>query len=89
MSLNVCSDQSTYNAAFRKAIQEYQKDQCSSKSCKTTLMVISIFMLIFYIWAFILAMKIKDKDQRVIHTVFALTTGPIYVIAHYAGYYNK
>lgn len=89
MSSNVCVDQSTYNAAFRKAVDEYQKDQCSSSSCKTTIMVISLFMLIFYIWAFLLAIQVKDKEHRVLHIVFALTTGPIYVLSHYAGYYTK
>lgn len=86
---NVCADQATYNAAFKKAVIDYEKNQCSSKGCKTSLMIVGLIMLAFYVWAFLLAIQVKDKEHRVLHIVFALTTGPIYILAHYSSFSGK
>jgi hypothetical protein len=42
-------------------------------------------MLTFYFWALLLAMKVSDPQQRVLHVIFALFTGPLYVLAYYLG----
>lgn len=81
---NVCQDQQTFNKAFKKAVDDYDKEECTTTRCKVSMIVFVIVMLIFYIWAVILAMRIKDPEHRVLHLIFALSTGPIYVLAYYA-----
>ena len=85
MSSNVCTDQATYDAAFKHAIRSYQKrEECTTSTCKLTMAIISILMLVFTIWAILLAMKVQDKEQRVIHFIFAIALGPIYVLCYYS-----
>ena len=85
MSTNVCTDQATYDAAFKNAVNSYQKrDQCQTKTCKVTMAIVSILMLFFSIWAIILAMRVQDKEQRIIHFIFAIALGPIYVLCYYS-----
>jgi hypothetical protein len=91
--LNVCMNQDTYNQAFGEALDEYKKEQevrygfrCGDNDmgCKINVLVMSIIMIIFYLWALLLALKIKDPEHRTLHVLFALATGPLYVLAHYA-----
>jgi hypothetical protein len=80
---NVCQDQKSFNQAFENAVDNYGKDKCQSTGCKVTLAIITIVMLIFYIWAVLLALRVKDPEHRVLHIIFALMAGPIYVLAYY------
>ena len=85
MSTNVCTDQATYDAAFQHAVKKYQNtDECTTTRCKTTMAIVYILMLIFCIWAIILAMRVQDKEHRTLHLIFAITMGPIYVICYYS-----
>lgn len=90
---NLCQDQESYNSAFQKALNKYKKDEevkyglrCADgdTSCKIGVVVVFIIMILFYLWALILALKVKDVEHRTLHVLFALTTGPVYVLAHYA-----
>jgi len=90
MSTNVCADQETYDAAFQHAIDEYQKrDDCKTTTCKITMSIISIFMLFFSIWAIFLALRVKDKESRILHLIFAIALGPIYVICYYSSMFQN
>ncbi len=84
--INVCENQTTFNKAFTKAIDNYPKekhDQLTNVE-KTSLLVqyiLYVFLgLVFIVWAVFLAQKSKDK---VLHTVLAFVFAPIYVFSYY------
>lgn len=92
-SNNVCMSQSSYNQAFGKALDEYKKEQeikygfrCGDNDmgCKFNVMITCVIMIIFYLWALLIALKIKEPEHRTLHVLLALLTGPLYVLAHYA-----
>jgi hypothetical protein len=78
---NICNDQKSFNLAFKKAMEEH--NTCKTQRCKKTMCILGLIMLILYIYAILLALKVEDKKQRIVHMVFALTTGPIYILAYY------
>ena len=91
--MSICSDQDAYNHAFKKALNKYKKDEevkyglrCGENDtgCKVGVVVMFIIMILFYLWALILALKVSDPEHRTLHVLFALATGPLYVLAHYA-----
>jgi hypothetical protein len=82
-STDVCQNQDMFNNAVEKAIKNIDNQCQSSSDCRWRMQVIGIIMLIFYIYAIILAMKIQDPDQRLLHIVLAMLTGPLYIIAYY------
>lgn len=83
---NVCSDQKTFNKAIRKAIDHIddEEEEYKKKNPVATV-ILSLVMFIFYLWALLLAVKITDKEQRIVHIVLAFLTGPVYVMAYYIG----
>jgi len=82
MSVNVCNDQKTFNKAVRKAINHLDDDQNQTSTSK---LIFTLITLTFYVWALLLALKVEDKQHRVLHALFALLFGPFYVLAHYVG----
>jgi hypothetical protein len=85
MSTNVCNDQKTFNKAVKKAINHL--DESDSKNQAANLVMVLI-TLTFYVWALLLALKVQDKQHRLLHVLFALVFGPIYVLAYYASMIN-
>jgi hypothetical protein len=81
--MSVCQDQQSFNTAFKKALDNAEKEECTTTRCKVTVTVMVILMLILYIWAIILSLRVQDKDHRIIHLVLALAFGPLYVLAYY------
>ena len=90
---NLCMNQESYNQAFGEALDEYKKEQeirygfrCGENdiSCKINVLIMGIIMIIFYLWALLIALKIRDPEHRTLHVLFALATGPLYVLSHYA-----
>lgn len=49
----------------------------------TTYIIATLIYLIFIVWGVILAMRVPDKQQRIIHITLALFTGPAYVFGYY------
>jgi hypothetical protein len=84
MDTNVCTDQKTFNKAVRNAIYHMDDDEYGKKN-HVARVIVTLIMLTFYFWAILLAMKVSDPQHRVIHVVFALCTGPLYVLAYYLG----
>ena len=80
---NVCSDQKTFNKAVRHAVRHLDDDDEPRND--TTKMIMTLIVLSFYLWAVLLAMKVADKDHRVLHVTLALLTGPLYVLSYYLG----
>jgi hypothetical protein len=93
MSSNLCMDQDSYNKAFKKALNHYKKEEDIKKGirceendtgCNVGMVVVFIIMILFYLWALLLALKVNDTEHRTLHVLFALGTGPLYVLSHYA-----
>lgn len=81
MSTNVCDDQKTFNRAVKKALNHLDDDDQN----QTSHLILALITLTFYVWALLLALKVEDKQHRVLHVLFALVFGPLYVLAHYVG----
>jgi hypothetical protein len=84
MSENVCSSQNVFNDAFKNAVHNYEKNDCNTTECVVTTVIFTIVMLVFFVWAIMLALRIKNQEQRVLHLLFAITMGPLYVLAYYS-----
>jgi hypothetical protein len=90
---NICTNQDTYNHAFSNALDDYKKEQevkygfrCGENDigCKVNVLIMCFIMIIFYLWALLIALKVKDPEHRTLHVLFALATGPLYVLSYYA-----
>jgi uncharacterized membrane protein len=77
--MSICNDQESFNTAFNKAL----KQDCSTNDCRLRYTITIIIALIFYIWAVTLALRITEKEHRVLHVTAALAFGPLYVLAYY------
>ena len=83
MSTNVCNNQKTFNRAVKKAINHL--DDVDEDQNQTSKLFLALITLTFYVWALLLALKVDDKQHRILHVLFALVFGPLYVLAYYVG----
>jgi hypothetical protein len=83
--MSVCNDQQTFNKAVRNAIQHIDDDDDNKQQNQTAKVIVSVIMLVFYLWALLLAMRVSDPQHRVLHIICALLTGPLYVLSFYLG----
>lgn len=83
---NVCASQDTFNKAFKEAVKNYGQIPEKDKNLYT---VVAIIYLVLTIWALILAMHVSDSEHRVIHIIFAVLFGPLYVLSHYLSMLRK
>jgi len=60
-------------------------DDDKNENFQLVKLIVSLIMISFYIWALILALKVSDKEHRVLHVTLALLTGPLYVLSYYLG----
>lgn len=59
-------------------------DNTSTSSGNTIYSAIVIFIyILFLFWAIILAMKVNDKDHRILHIALAILVSPVYVLSYY------
>lgn len=86
-SKNVCDTQDDFNIALKKAVKYTEKDMI--EKAKPAIYVYLIIWTMLAFWGVILAMKIADKDTRVIHLVFALIAPPVYIISRYLADYQS
>lgn len=84
--MSICSDQKKFNAAFQSAMQSYLM---KSYPCNSVMTIVGIIMLVLYIYAIVLAMRVKDPNQRVLHILGALIFGPLYVLAYLLSEFKK
>ena len=77
----VCETQESFNKAVKTAVNHLDDDGNKNQAAK---IIITLIMLTFYFWALLLAMK-ADEKHRVLHVLFALCTGPLYVLSYYLG----
>lgn len=78
----VCENQEKFNEAFKQAVQENVKIQEKDRKAYNIALVIYFLLLV---WAVMLAMKVSDKEHRVLHVGLALLMGPLYIIAYFLG----
>ena len=81
---NVCDDQTTFNTAYAKAVNNYGNymDKKKTPSQRILYTMMAFLQLMFIIWAVILSMKMPGPN-RPVNVTFAIITGPIYIIAYY------
>lgn len=84
---NVCQNQDDFNEAFRKAIKHNNKK--NMKDAQPWVWVLMSLYIIFFIWAIILASKVQDPQQRVVHMTLALVFAPAYVLGYYLGAFGN
>ena len=82
--MSVCSDQDNFNKAFSKAADEYEKAKMPSvKEMSVAIIIYALLYFLFLVWAIILAMRVQDREHRMLHMVFAIGASPLYVLSHY------
>lgn len=80
MSTNVCQDQATFNDAVGAALDTYGEERKVSTGAMTLYLVL---VLVFFIWALILAFQLKRGNDRLLHLFVAMIGSPLYVISYY------
>lgn len=80
---NVCDTQDDFNVAFDKAIKQNNKD--AMKKSTPWIYVYIVLLMIFFVWALVLAMQVPPGPGRLVHLVLAMVFSPIYVLAYYLG----
>ena len=77
----VCDTQTDFNRAFRNAIK-YNSNQ-NMKQAQPWIWVYMALYFIFIVWALILSLNVPPGPSRTLHILFAMFTGPAYVLSHY------
>lgn len=80
---NVCGSQDTFNRAVYCALKYNAKQKV--KDLGNTVYVYLVLYFLFLVWALMLALNVPSGPSRVLHVLFALLFGPIYVLAYYLG----
>lgn len=79
----VCKTQDDFNKAFREALKYNQKENW--KKAKGWVLVYLVLWVVFFVWAVMLAMQVKDPRGRTVHLVLAIIAPPVYVLSYYLG----
>ena len=81
--MSVCKDQQTFNNSFKDAVDSYQQNEYDDMSTtgKVLVVISSILIIIFVIWAFILSRR--TKGDKVVNMVLAIVFAPAYVLSYY------
>ena len=80
MSSSICQDQTSFNNALSIGLDTYRDEQ---KMTSGTMYVYLLLVLVFFIWALMLAMRLKHGNERILHLVVAMIASPLYVISYY------
>lgn len=78
--MSICNNQDSFNDSVYKALKYSRKKEY--KKISGPLLIYSIIHLIFMIWGILLAFR-QPENKRIIHIVFAIVFGPVYVLAFY------
>lgn len=81
---NVCENQSSFNTAYAKAVNNYDGYMKSKMSQGKRILVtlMGLLQLLFIIWGVVLALKMPEAN-RPVNVTLAILTGPLYIIAYY------
>ena len=81
--MSLCDNQRDFNVAFKEALKNVDKTECTTTECKVWVVVVVILSLLFIIWAVILALRVSDNEHRILHLVMAILFSPLYVVSYY------
>ena len=83
-NVNVCTNQKAFTQALKAASEHFSNESKEyMEKNKNKLAMCVLLYLVLLVWAVLLAMRVQDKEHRVIHTVIALVCPPTYIIAYY------
>jgi succinate-acetate transporter protein len=80
---NVCTNQDDFNHALKSALKKIDKDNMKKEGSVMYLYLVP--WLIFLLWALILAMRVPEGPNKVVHIILAVLFSPLYVIASLVG----
>lgn len=80
MSSNICQDQTSFNNAIGTALDSYAEDR---KVPTSSMYLYLVLVLIFFLWAIVLAFRLKRGNERTLHLFLAMIASPVYVISYY------
>jgi hypothetical protein len=83
--MSVCKDQDTFNDAVKKALDNFVEEEQPrlTKSSLTMIIIYSMTVLLFLVWAIYLVRYEKKSDERTLHFLYAIILSPIYVLSYY------
>lgn len=80
--MSLCSDQTTFNDAVYKALDDYGKKKEKVNNSQAVVMFVWVILwLACLVYGVLKALKVPDKDHRTLHLIFAITMPPVYVLA--------
>lgn len=82
MSTTVCENQSTFNEAVSIAIDNY-KEENKMKTTTGAITIYAILMFILFVWALVLAFRLKKGSERLLHLIVAMIVSPLYILSYY------
>ncbi len=80
MSSNVCQDQNSFNNALATGLDTYSEQR---KMSSGSMVLYLLLVLAFFIWALVLAFRMKKGNERLLHLFVAMIASPLYVISYY------
>jgi len=84
---NVCTNQDDFNHALKHALKNINKENMKKETSVMYLYLVP--WLIFLLWALILAMKVPEGPNKVLHIILAVLFSPLYVIASLVGFMQQ
>lgn len=76
----VCDTQDDFNHAFREAVKYVDKKETPKMWVQLVAMGI---LLVFIVWALVLASRVGGSSDQKVHFVLALVFAPFYIISYY------
>jgi hypothetical protein len=76
---NVCTDQKTFNKALQNAANYVEKKNTPDPWVQMLALGLLVIILVY---AILLASKVVDVNDRVLHYTIAILFSPFYIIAH-------
>lgn len=80
MSSNICQDQTSFNNALSIGLDTYRDEQ---KMSSGTMGIYLLLVLVLFVWALVLAFRLKRGNERLLHILVAMLASPIYIISYY------
>lgn len=79
----ICDTQQDFNLAFNQALNQYRVKEMQQLRKNPVYIIVMILYLVFMIWGVFLALRVKEKEHRILHVTLALIAGPLYVFGYY------
>lgn len=67
---------------------EIEDDYDNKRSSHLYNFLMAMIYMIFLFWAIILAMKVQNNENKILHMIFALLASPVYILSYYLSQYK-